>query len=393
LFDSLKALPSDAILKLISEYANDSRSEKVDLGVGVYRNEAGETPVLAAVKDAERRIVETQTTKAYLGSGGDPAFNERIERVTFGDDIAGERLTTLQTPGGSGALRIAAGLLLRARDAVTVWHSEPTWANHVPLLGGAGLDLKAYPYYDADNCRLRFDAMLEQLGRIPEGDVLLLHACCHNPTGMDLDREQWQAIADVVEKKKLLPFVDMAYQGFSDSLDEDAYGVRLLADRVPEMLVATSCSKNFGLYRDRVGSLSIVSSNAETAKIVRSQAHNLVRTMYSMPPDHGAAIVRTILEDETLTAAWHEELDGMRGRLQGMRDALVAALRDKAPDRDFSHVARANGMFCFLGLSENQVEALKKDRGVYMVNSSRINVAGITPANVDYLAESIASVL
>jgi len=393
LFDSLKALPSDAILKLISEYANDSRSEKVDLGVGVYRNEAGETPVLAAVKDAERRIVETQTTKAYLGSGGDPGFNERIERVTFGDDIPGERLTTLQTPGGSGALRIAAGLLLRARESVTVWHSEPTWANHVPLLGGAGLDLKAYPYYDAGKCRLRFDAMLEQLKRIPEGDVLLLHACCHNPTGMDLDGEQWQAVADVVEKRKLLPFVDMAYQGFSDGLDEDAYGVRLLADRVPEMLVATSCSKNFGLYRDRVGSLSIVSSNAETAKIVRSQAHNLVRTMYSMPPDHGAAIVRTILEDEKLTAAWHEELDGMRGRLQGMRDALVAALNDKAPDRDFSHVARANGMFCFLGLSEDQVEALKKDRGVYMVNSSRINVAGITPANVDYLAESIASVL
>lgn len=393
MFDTLKALPPDAILKLISEYAADTRSDKIDLGVGVYRNEAGETPVLESVKEAERRILETQQTKAYLGSGGDPEFNALTERVTFGDDIAGERLTTLQTPGGSGALRVAAGLILRAREGATVWHSEPTWANHVPLLGGAGLRLRPYPYYDADACRIRFDEMLEQLGAVPEGDIVLLHGCCHNPTGMDLDRKQWQSVAELIARRKLLPFVDLAYQGFAEGLDEDAFPIRLLAAMVPEMLVATSCSKNFGLYRDRVGSLSIVSSNAETAGIVRSQALNLVRTMYSMPPDHGAAIVKHILADDKLRGEWRAELDGMRDRLKDMRARLGAALRDAAAEHDFSHVERANGMFCFLGLDEGQVERLKTDHGVYMVNSSRINVAGITADNVDYLAASIASVL
>ncbi len=393
MFETLKALPSDAILRLISEYAADERAEKIDLGVGVYRTEAGDTPVLAAVKAAERRIVDTQASKSYLGSGGDPGFNDFARDLTFGDSVAAERVTTLQTPGGSGALRVAAGLLLRARGDVTVWHSDPTWANHVPLLGGAGLKLAAYPYYDAENCALRFDDMLAAIDRIPPGDVLLLHGCCHNPTGMDLDAEQWQAVAERVVERGLLPFVDLAYQGFADGLEEDAAPIRLLAARVPEMLVATSCSKNFGLYRDRAGSLSIVSSDAGTAGIVRSQAHNLVRTMYSMPPDHGAAIVREILADDALRSDWLGELREMRERLKDMRQRLVAALRDHAPAHDFSHVARANGMFCFLGLDEQQVERLKSERGVYMVNSSRINVAGITPANVDYLAESVASVL
>ncbi len=393
MFDSLPALPSDAIIRLINEYAADERSEKVDLGIGVYRNEQGETPVLAAVKEAEQRIVATQRTKAYLGSGGDPEFNALAERLTFGDEVAAERLTTLQTPGGSGALRVAAGLVLRANDEVTVWHSDPTWANHVPLLGGAGLKLRAYPYYDDATCAIRFDEMLEQLAKVPEGDIVLLHGCCHNPTGMDLDREQWEAVAALIAKRKLLPFVDLAYQGFAEGLEEDAFPIRLLAGMVPEMLVATSCSKNFGLYRDRVGSLSIVSSNAETAGNVRSQAHNLVRTMYSMPPDHGAAIVRQILVDDKLRSQWLGELNAMRDRLKDMRVRLCEALGKQAGGHDFSHIGLAHGMFCFLGLDEAQVERLKKERGVYMVGSSRINVAGITPRNVDYLAESIASVL
>lgn len=393
LFDSLKSLPSDAILRLIAEHANDDRDEKVDLGVGVYRTEAGDTPVLGSVKAAEQQILDTQETKAYLGSGGDPEFNRLIQQVTFGDDVAPERVTTLQTPGGSGALRVAAGLILRAREGVTVWHSDPTWANHVPLLGGAGLKLQAYPYYDAVGCRIVYEDMLDALNNVPQGDIVLLHGCCHNPTGMDLDREQWQEVAELIASRKLLPFVDLAYQGFAEGLDEDAYGIRLLAGMVPEMLVATSCSKNFGLYRDRVGSLSIVSSNADTAAVVRSQAHNIVRTMYSMPPDHGAAIVRTILDDSALRAQWMDELTEMRTRLRAMREKLVAALKQHAPDADFSHVTRANGMFCFLGLTEEQVDRLKAERGVYMVGSSRINVAGITPGNVDYLAASIASVL
>lgn len=393
MFDSLNALPSDAILRLIAEHANDARSNTVDLGVGVYRTEDGETPVLKSVKAAERQVLETQTTKTYLGSGGDPEFNALIQKLTFGDEVAAERVMTLQAPGGSGALRVAAGVISRARENATVWHSDPTWANHVPLLAGAGLTLKPYPYYDAEARTIRFEQMLETLSQAPEGDIVLLHGCCHNPTGMDLSREQWQAVAELLASRKLLPFVDLAYQGFAEGIEEDAYGIRLLAGMVPEMVVATSCSKNFALYRDRVGSLSIVTSNAKTAGIVRSQAHNLVRTMYSMPPDHGAAVVRTILGDAEQRANWVNEVKEMRERLQAMRTGLVASLRDKAPDHDFSHIERANGMFCFVGISEEQVEQLKKDCGVYMVGSSRINVAGITPGNVDYLAESIASVL
>ncbi|MGB5580365.1 MAG: aromatic amino acid transaminase, partial [Woeseia sp.] len=300
MFNALDALPSDAILKLIAEHASDSRSEKVDLGVGVFRTEQGETPVLASVKQAERRILETQTSKTYLGSAGDPEFNSLTQQLTFGDDIPAERITTLQTPGGSGGLRVAAGLVLRARSDATVWHSNPTWANHVPLLGGAGLKLQAYPYYDDASCALVFDEMMERINAIPEGDIVLLHGCCHNPTGMDLDKAQWQELAERIAARKLLPFVDMAYQGFAEGIEEDAQPVRLLAGLVPEMIVVTSCSKNFGLYRDRVGSLSFVCSNAETAAKVRSQANNLVRTMYSMPPDHGAAIVREILSDAAL---------------------------------------------------------------------------------------------
>lgn len=393
MFNALDALPSDAILKLIAEHANDARTEKVDLGVGVFRTEDGDTPVLPSVKKAERHILETQKSKTYLGSGGDPEFNALSQQLTFGDDIAAERVTTLQTPGGSGGLRVAAGVILRARSDATVWHSNPTWANHVPLLGGAGLKLRSYPYYDEKARALVFDQMMDRINSIPEGDIVLLHGCCHNPTGMDLDTSQWTTLAERIADHKLLPFVDMAYQGFAQGIEEDAHPIRLLAGMVPEMVVVTSCSKNFGLYRDRVGSLSIVCSNAETAATVRSQALNLVRTMYSMPPDHGAAIVREILSNSGLRAQWVGEVDGMRARLKDMRKRLVAALRDAAPEHDFSHVTRANGMFCFLGISEAQVERLKKDCGVYMVNSSRINVAGITPGNVEYLAKSIASVL
>ena len=393
MFDSLNALPADAILRLIAEYADDTRDEKIDLGVGVYRSEAGDTPILNSVKEAERRLLESQTTKAYVGSGGDGEFNDAMQRLTFGDDVPHERITTLQTPGGSGSLRVAAGLVLRAKPDTTVWVSDPTWANHEPLLGGAGLDLQSYPYYDREQCAIRFDEMKKAIQRIPAGDIVLLHGCCHNPTGMDLERAQWQEVAELIADRKLLPFVDLAYQGFAHGIEDDAWAVRLLAGKVPEMIVSSSCSKNFGLYRDRVGSLSVVSSNAETAAIVRSQTHNIVRTMYSMPPDHGAAVVRIILCDHALRRVWEDEVRGMRKRLQSMRELLTAALAKAAPGHDFSHIERANGMFCFVGLSPDQVESLKRDHGVYMVGSSRINVAGITPGNVAYLARSIASVL
>ncbi|HSN52502.1 MAG TPA: amino acid aminotransferase [Woeseiaceae bacterium] len=393
MFESLQLLPPDAIIGLIAEYRNDPRETKVDLGIGVYRNAAGETPILDVVKEAERRLIESQVSKTYIGSAGSPDFNEAMRDLTFAGAAASDRIAMLQTPGGSGSLRVAAGVILRARKDAIVWASGPTWANHVPLLGGAGLELRSYRYYDDERKTLDLDAMLDALHDIPKGDVVLLHASCHNPTGIDPDEAQWRAIADVIVERELLPFVDIAYQGFGTGLDSDVFIVRELAARVPEMVVCTSCSKNFGLYRDRVGALFVVTADGNARDIVQSQANNFVRTMYSMPPDHGAAIVETILHDAALRAGWEAELGEMRDRLQQMRQLLDDALRAEAPEHDFSHVVRAKGMFCFLGVSTEQVQRLKKDHAVYMVDSSRINIAGITADNVGHIARAVAAVL
>jgi len=393
LFESLKAAPADAILGLITEHKDDPRPEKVDLGVGVFRTAEGETPVLDVVKEAEQRLVDTQESKAYIGTAGDPDFNAAMQKLTFGDAIDESRISTIQAPGGSGSLRVAAGLTLRTNPGAKVWVSDPTWGNHIPLLGGAGVQLESYPYYDTKEHVLKIDQMLDALRKIPAGDLVLLHACCHNPSGLDPSEDEWRAIADVILERELVPFVDMAYQGFSRSLNDDAFVVRHLAGRVPEMIVSNSCSKNFGLYRDRVGSLSMLSADAATRDIVHSQVNSIVRTIYSVPPDHGAVVVSTILNDPELKAAWRVELAEMRGRLREMRVLLNDALQEKAPDHDFSHLVRAKGMFCFLGVSEDQVNRLKKEYGVYMVGSSRINTAGITVQNVNYLADAIAATL
>ena len=393
MFESLQPATADAILGLITEHRDDPRPEKIDLGVGVYRNAAGETPILDVVKKAEHRLVGTQTSKAYIGTAGDPEFNAVMQELAFADAVANDRLGTIQTPGGSGSLRVAAGLLLRAREDAAVWVSEPTWNNHVPLLGGAGLTLKPYAYYDAESHSFRFDEMISTLRAAPKGDVVLLHACCHNPSGLDPSQDQWREIADVIVERELLPFIDMAYQGFARNLDVDAFAVRHLAEIVPEMIVSTSCSKNFGLYRDRVGTLAMLATDGKSRDVVLSQANSFVRTMYSIPPDHGAAVVRIILNDDELRAQWVDELGGMRERLGSMGALLHDALQEKAPGHDFSHLVQSNGMFCFLGVTAEQVDRLKRDFGVYMVGSSRINVAGITPDNVDYLATSIAAVL
>jgi len=393
LFETLQSMPADAILGLIAEYRDDSRPEKIDLGVGVYRNAAGETPVLNTVKKAERDLVETQTTKSYISTAGEPSFNAAMQAMTFAGSVADDRLVTIQTPGGSGSLRVAAGMLLRAKDAVTVWVSAPTWVNHVPLLGGAGLELKSYPYYDTQRHVIEIDAMLETLRGAPKGDVVLLHACCHNPTGLDPTEDDWQAIVEVIVERDLLPFIDIAYQGFARGVGDDNYVIRELAQRVPEMIISNSCSKNFGLYRDRVGSLSHLCADTATRDIVSSQVNSYVRTLYSLPPDHGAAVVSMILNDSELHAEWLDEVKDMRDRLQGMRVLLNDALVEKIPDRDFSHLVRANGMFCYLGITPQQVGRLKKEFGVYLVDTSRINVAGITADNVGYLSDSIAAVL
>ncbi len=393
MFESLQPMPADAILGLIAEHRDDPRPDKIDLGVGVYRTAAGETPVLTSVKKAERRLLDTQSSKAYLGTAGAADFNAAMQELAFGDSVPGERLVTLQSPGGSGALRVAAGLILRAREDATVWVSKPTWANHIPLLGGAGLTLEPYPYYDAERHVLEMDAMLAALRNIPQGDIVLLHACCHNPSGLDPTEDQWRAIAEVIVERELVPFIDMAYQGFAAGIEEDAFVVRYLAERVPEMILCNSCSKNFGLYRDRVGTISMLASDATTAAVLSSNANNYVRTLYSVPPDHGAAVVTIILGDPDLRAEWVAEVEEMRTRLQAMSKLLRSELAEKAPDHDFSHLVRTSGMFCFLGLSPDQVGQLKRDHGIYMVDSSRINVAGITHDNVGHLAESIAAVL
>jgi aspartate aminotransferase len=393
LFESLQEMPADAILGLIAEYREDPRANKIDLGVGVYRNSAGDTPVLDSVKKAEHRLVGTQTSKTYIGTAGDPSFNAAMQAMTFADSVPGDRLVTIQTPGGSGSLRVAAGLLLRARANATVWVSEPTWANHVPLLGGAGLQLKPFPYYDTKRHVIEIDAMLDALRAAPKGDVLLLHACCHNPSGLDPTDDEWLAIADVIVERELVPFVDSAYQGFARTIDDDAFIIRHLAARVPELIVSNSCSKNFGLYRDRVGTVSLLAADAAIRGVVSSQINNYVRTLYSVPPDHGAAVVSMILNDEALRAEWLIELNEMRDRLREMRVLLHSELLRKASEHDFSHLVRANGMFCFLGISAEQVTRLKQDFGIYMVNSSRINVAGITADNVSYLSDAIAEVM
>ena len=393
MFESLQAASPDAILGLIAEHKNDPRAEKIDLGVGVYRTEQGDTPVLDVVKKVEQILVDTQDTKAYIGTAGAADFNVAMQALIFGENSPDDRLTTIQTPGGSGSLRVAAGMISRSSPGATVWASEPTWANHSPLLGGAGVKLKSYPYYDTTNHVIKIDEMLATLRTAPAGDIVLLHACCHNPSGLDPSAEEWRLITDVIVERSLVPFIDMAYQGFAEGLDEDALPVRLMAERVPEMILASSCSKNFGLYRDRVGTLSMLSADTATRDIVNSQVNNLVRTIYSVPPDHGAAVVSLILNDEDLRSAWIEEVSEMRNRLRNMRVLLNDALIEKAPGHNFSHLVRATGMFCFLGITAEQVKRLKKDFGVYLVNSSRINVAGITPLNVNYLADSIAAAL
>ena len=386
-------MPADAILGLIVEHRNDPRPEKIDLGVGVYRDADGQTPVPGTVKLAEKRLLETQTSKSYIGTAGDPVFNASMQALTFDGVVPDDRLVTIQTPGGSGSLRVAAGIILRARENPTIWVSTPTWANHVPLLGGAGLTLKEYPYYDKHRHVIHVDAMLETLRAVPKGDLVLFHACCHNPSGLDPSAEQWRAITDVLLERELVPFIDMAYQGFAKNLDDDAFAIRHMASNLPEMIVTSSCSKNFGLYRDRVGTLSVLAESASSVPILASQLSHYVRTLYSMPPDHGAAIVSIILNDDDLRAQWIAEVKEMRDRMHNMRVLLSDALKAKAPDHDFSHLMRANGMFCFLGVTAEQVGRLKKDYGIYMVDSGRINVAGITAENVDHLAGSVAAVL
>lgn len=396
MFEVLPLLPNDPILGLSIAYANDANPNKVDLGVGVYKNDAGVTPIMKAVAEAEKLRIDRDITKAYTPPAGVPGANEVSTRLVFGADhaaVAAGRVRTVQAPGGCGALRVAAELIQRAKPGANLWVSTPTWANHVPLLGSAGLKLREYPYYDYASHSLNFNAMLDTIKEIPRGDLVLLHACCHNPSGADLTRAQWDQVADVLVERGIIPFVDMAYQGFGEGLEEDAYGLRMLANRVPEMIVANSFSKNFGLYRERAASLSLVFADSTQADAGFSQLLNVARAIYSMPPAHGATIVDIILHSTELTQVWQSELTQMRERIAGLRSHLVQSLNGLQHARDFSFIAQERGMFSFLGLTVEQVRKLKSEYSIYMTDTSRISVAGLTTEKMDYVAKAIVAVL
>lgn len=396
MFDELKGLPEDAILGLMTRYRADPFADKVDLGVGVFRDEAGHTPVLDCVRDAEARVLATQDTKTYVAPAGRAEFNRLVQEMVLGTDhpVLGQgRLRTIQAPGGCGALRLGAELIRAAAPQSQVHVSDPTWGNHMPLLGGAGLRLARYPYYEAASGRLRFDAMMQALERCNPGDVVLLHACCHNPSGADLSVTQWSEVLSVLQRRQLLPFVDLAYLGFGEGLEADAFGVRLLAQHLPELLVAVSMSKNFGLYRERVGALVLIGSRPERVDAMSSNALQIARSIYSMPPDHGAAVTALILGDAPLRQRWERELEQMRQRIQSMRRLLSATLRQKSGSGRFDFIESQRGMFSLLGLSPQQVLDLRDRHHVYMVPDSRVNIAGVTPRNAGYLTDAILAVV
>lgn len=395
MFSQLQQPPADPILGLSVSFKADSNPNKIDLGPGIYKDEAGNTPVLACVKAAEQFRVDNEASKIYLGSAGSALFNDKIASLVLGDHkvIRENRVRTVSTPGGTGALRIAGELINRAKPGATIWVSNPTWANHQGVFKAAGLNVKTYPYYDYENKCLDFDGMVEALKQIPEGDAVLLHACCHNPSGMDLNQEQWQEVAALAKDIGFTPVVDIAYQGFGQGLDIDARGLRLMADSVEQMIICSSCSKNFGLYRDRIGACSIIGKDATAADIIGAVMLTVVRVNYSMPPAHGAAIVETILSSDELTTQWHGELKVMRDRIASMRQLFVDKLVENGVTQDFSFIATQNGMFSFLGIDTDQIQRLQDEFSIYVVGSSRVNVAGLSTSNVDYLTQSIAKVL
>ena len=395
IFSNLERLPPDPILGVTAAFRADPSPVKIDLGVGVYRDERGETPVPAAVRAAERAMLDAQRTKTYVGPAGNVEFNERLVAMALGPlvrDLA-PRTATIQTVGGCGALRLGAEIIRASAPDAVVHVSDPTWANHEPLLGTCGLELARYPYYDPATHDVDYGRMRDHLARLPEGSVVLLHACCHNPTGADLDRKQWDDLAALLESRALVPFVDLAYQGFGDDLEADVYGLRRIAERVPQLLLAMSCSKNFGLYRERTGALAVIASRPEVAAALATHQARTGRRMYSMPPDHGAAIVARLLGDDVLRADWQVELTTMVGRMKSLRALLAESLRARRPDRDWSWVTRHRGMFSLTGLDPAGVASLRERHHVYLPPDGRINFAGVSDANVDRVADSLVDVL
>lgn len=396
MFEVLNRLPPDPILASLAAYRADMDPAKVDLGIGVYRDDDGATPIPDAVKRAEAAMLGRQRTKAYVGSIGNLQFNRACESLVLGEHhatLAAGRVCTIQSPGGCGALRLGAEIIKAAAPQTVVYVSTPTWANHAPLLGGSGLKLANYPYYDPASGGIHFDAMVDTLRTLPAGSAVLLHAACHNPTGADLTDEQWLALVPLFKRGGLLPFIDMAYQGLGRGIAEDAYGIRVFAAELPELLIAVSCSKNFGLYRERAGTLHVVNSSAAVAEATLTHLARIARSIYSMPPDHGAAIVAELLAEPVLHASWLEEVASMRARMTRLRADFVAELHAACPRRDFSFITRQRGMFSLLGITAAQVQAMRAEHHVYMTDDSRINIAGLRAGNIAYVARALSQVL
>lgn len=396
MFEKIDQAPADPILGLTETFKNDTRSTKVNLGVGVYKNEAGTTPILKTVKIAEQRLFETEKTKSYLSIEGTAAYGSGVQRLLFGaghEIVSSGRACTAHAPGGTGALRVAAEFIARQLGAPRIWVSNPTWANHNGVFKAAGLEVQSYAYYDAESRDLDFAAMLRDLEQVQPGEVVLLHGCCHNPTGIDPTAEQWTQLARMSAERGWLPLFDFAYQGFARGLEEDAAGLRSFAEQQRELLIASSFSKNFGLYNERVGALTLVANTDAEAATAFSQVKALIRGIYSNPPAHGGAIVTTVLDDPALFAQWEQEVAEMRERIHAMRTLFVETLKAKGVTRDFGFIERQNGMFSFSGLNPDQVVRLREEFAIYIVGSGRISVAGMTRANMEPLCSAIAAVL
>ncbi|WP_414830724.1 aromatic amino acid transaminase [Alteromonas sp. H39] len=396
MFEVLPQLAPDPILGLSAAYREDNNPDKIDLGVGVYKDEQGNTPILTSVAKAQKILLERETSKTYITPQGHQGYIDNMLALLLGDKspvLMADRVAGVQAPGGCGALRILSELLVRCNDNAKVWVSDPTWANHIPLIGSAGLKIETYPYFDKDTASIRFDAMMEALKKVEKGDIVLLHGCCHNPTGADLTNAQWDAVLDIAKEREFLPFLDVAYLGFGDGLEDDAYGVRLLAENLPEVIIAASCSKNFGLYRERVGLAAIITEDSKTRQIAQGQIQSVARGIYSMPPSYGGALVDIILSDTSLRKEWESEVNAMRNRMQTLRAMLVEKLEENGADKDFSFVNQQKGMFSFLCITPEQVREMRDKHSVYFVDSSRVNIAGINQQNVGTLAKALVSVL
>ncbi|MGB1952589.1 MAG: aromatic amino acid transaminase [Candidatus Puniceispirillum sp.] len=392
MLEKLIPAKADPILGLGKLFAADARESKIDLGVGVYKDADGKTPILSAVKKAEKRLHEEQVSKSYKALAGDEIFRDEMRKLVLGDAVVAERVATLQAPGGTGALHQLFEAMKLLNPDATIWVSNPSWPSHVAMAKHIGFKTEHYDYFDAATSGVDFDGLMTSLQAMQAGDMLVLHGCCHNPTGANLTADQWDAIADLVLEKNVMPLIDIAYQGFGDGLEEDAVHLRKMASRMPEMMVAASCSKNFGLYRDRVGCAMVIAKDADAATVTQGNLATLNRMNYSFAPDHGAAIVAIILSDADLRAEWEAELEDMRLAMLTVREDLAEALRQQCNSDRFDFIKDHRGMFSRLGLTPEQVEALRVDHGMYVVGDSRINVPGLSGGRVTPFAKAVAMV-